>query len=580
MARSALNHKYTVPSNYNDIKKLRANQSFEIKNCKFLKPETKLRGYQTIGCLNMALMNNMILGDDPGLGKTIQTLTAYGIAKNANPKLKLLVLTTKSAKVQWGKEIDKFLNGVSYLVMKGNYRPEGAKRQLTGEKARRAQYDDAHKFDVFITGYYPLMQEPHFLAEAMGDNYMVVFDEVQAVKNHKSKAHLGAQIIVKGACRIYGLTATPIKNRLLEFYYIFSIIVPDLFPGVTKWKKEFTKEVLKSVPMGGRVRMIKEVVGYVNMDRFKEVIDPYFLRRSAEDVGKELPGIVSRKITFTMPKTQAKVYAEAKAGIVYQKRVQQTYFKMSEELENAESAGQELSNVFLDKYERISDKYEEILEGDFLKKNKNAALGFCQLAANGTKWLGDEDYDDSSGKEDALDDLLSGELDGQKVIIYTRYKSGIPRIQNILDKHDLTHVKVTGDEDDDQRSLAAEDFQKEDGADVIIITDAGSAAINLQSSGILLFFDTPWSWGDLVQVIGRARRIGSVHENVLVYHLVAEGTIDERVLDVLTLKKDINDMVLGKQAAGALEFDGDKPRSKQNVPDERSEVEILFDEIF
>jgi len=582
MARASVPHTYTVPSNYDQIKKVREAGKLSVKSCPYLKESTVLRDYQTVGCLNMAIVNNMILADDPGLGKTLQSLTAYGIAKNANPKLKLLVFTTKSSKIQWGKEIERFLVGITYHVLDNSYRPKGSKRKVTGKDARLAQYNEvAPEVDVFITGYYPLQMEPHLLAQSMGEDLMIVFDEVQALKNHKSKAHIGAEIMVESAVRVYGLTATPIKNRLLEFYYIFKIIVPKLFTGVTKWKDEFTIQEMKFVPMkGGKPRMVKEIKDYKNIPLFKSIIDPYFLKRSAEDVAKDLPGIVSKKIEFAMSPAQVKLYADALAGIVYEGRVKQTYLQMTEKMEAAEESGTDLPQKFRDHYEKISEKYEEILSGDFLKNNKSSALGFCQLIANGPQWL-DPEETGTSAKEEAFADLMEGELFGSKVIVFTRFKSGIRRLQSITEKLGLKSVRVTGDENDKQRAAAMEVFQdKESDVEIIYITEAGSAAINLQTSGVLVFYDTPWSWGDLVQIIGRARRIGSDHVNVLVYHLVSSGTIDARVLDVLVMKKKLNEKVLGAQATGALVFDGVLADIPDDMLDDRGEVNILFDEIF
>jgi SNF2 family DNA or RNA helicase len=322
--------------------------------------------------------------------------------------------------------------------------------------------------------------------------------------------------------------------------------------------------------------MMMEVIGYKNLDHFREVIAPYFFRRSADDVGSELPSIISRKIEFKMSPAQDHLYSEALAGVVYERKVRQRYLEITEKV----NAGAILPPKQQELYEALEVKYQEILAGDFLKKNKNSALAFCQLIANGPQWLG-PDEEGSSGKEDALEDLLEGELSGQKVIIYTRYKSGIPRLIALATKLGIKTVKVTGDENDKQRDSAMEIFQNPDsGVDIIFITDAGSAAINLQISGILILFDSPWTWGDLVQIIGRARRLGSLHEFVRVYHMIALKTIDERVISVLFGKKDLVNQTVGKQAKGILEFEGEDAITPAGVGDTRSEVEILFEEVF
>lgn len=331
---------------------------------------------------------------------------------------------------------------------------------------------------------------------------------------------------------------------------------------------------------GGPPKRIMEVKSYKNLDLFRERIDPYFLRRAADDVGGELPGILSRKIDFEMTPSQHKLYQEALAGQVYERKVRHRYFETKEKIEALEASGKEIPQKLVDAYDVLSAKYDEILSGDFLKNNKNSALAFCQLVANGPQWLGADEEGDSA-KEEAFEDAMEGEYAGQKVIVYTRFKSGIPRLMAILDRLDIKHVKVTGDENDKQRTSAMEAFQNPDGdVSVIIITDAGSASINLQAAGFLMFFDSPWTWGDLVQIVGRARRLNSAHKHVGVIHFTAKSTIDERVLTVLAGKKDLVTKAVGAQPQGLLVFDGEEVKFDHDDDFTRSEIDILFDEVF
>lgn len=574
-------HVYPVPSNIKQIEMVRASKSVTLNSCDFLKESTELRVYQTVGALNMVLLKYMVLGDEPGLGKTLQTLSAYGVIRAATAGTQLMVFTTKSAKGQWGKEIDKFLQGVSYHVLTSEYRSKRTGKKLTGSAAREAQYEEQADVDVFISGYYPLQKEPRKLRTCRNGNCMVVFDEIHLLKNPKSMTYIGADYFLQeGVDRIYGLTATPIKNRLLEFYYLYKLVMPKLFPLVTHFKEEYCDQELKMVPQkGGKPRRIMEVTGYKNLDLFRQRIDPYFLRRTADDVGGELPGILSRKIEFTLSPSQDRLYREAVAGLVYERKVRHRYFEVKEAVEKLEAAGKEISPKMSEGYDLLSQKYEEILSGDFLKNNKNSALAFCQLIVNGPQWLGPDEEGDSA-KEEAFEDLLEGEFAGQKMIVYTRFKSGIPRLEAICKKLGVKHTRVTGDENDKQRTAAMQAFQDPDGdVEVIFITDAGSASINLQAASIMLFFDSPWTWGDLVQIVGRARRLNSIHSHVTVAHMVATATIDERVLKVLAGKKDLVNRAVGPQPKELLCFDGvDTVFGDEDY--NRSEIDLLFDEVF
>ena len=141
----------------------------------------------------------------------------------------------------------------------------------------------------------------------------------------------------------------------------------------------------------------------------------------------------------------------------------------------------------------------------------------------------------------------------------------MPRLQHILAEAKIKSVRITGKEKDTVRRANQEVFQNlESDTKVIFITDAGSEAINLQAASAMVFYDAPWSWGNYVQLLGRPIRIGSPHQHIVCYHLVAERprekkkdrkTIDHHVLALLQSKKHLIDRVLGEAAVGALDFD-------------------------
>ena len=102
----------------------------------------------------------------------------------------------------------------------------------------------------------------------------------------------------------------------------------------------------------------------------------------------------------------------------------------------------------------------------------------------------------------------------------------------------------------------------ESGVNVILITTAGSESINLHSAEHMIFFDSPWSWGDYLQIIGRMIRIGSVHTSVVATHLLAQKkdgkkTIDQHVIKALRSKKHLADKVAGDNLPGGLKFTQD-----------------------
>jgi SNF2 family DNA or RNA helicase len=377
---------------------------------------------------------------------------------------------------------------------------------------------------------------------------VVIFDEATAFKNTSTKTFDVCQMLSVKSKRCYGLTATLLKNNLMEGYSIFRVVVPNVFSTKTKFMDTYA--VVRQMPIKGG-RMIPLVVGYKNLNLFRKVIDPYFLGRSKHMVSDELPTLITKEVICEMSPVEDRKYSEALSGI-------------------------------LELGDGTTKEYEE--------SKALVALIYCQQVVNSLSMLkfqgGDEiltgifqdevvKVEGMGAKEAALIELLTGELEGDKVIIYTRFESLVGRLQMLLKDEKIKSTRITGKESGDQRKINQDAFQDADSdTKVIFITDAGSEAINLQTASALIFFDAPWSWGNYVQTLGRPVRIGSVHNHVTVYHLIAERprdkakdrkTIDHHVLDSLRGKKRLSDAVLGEAAVGALTFDKEKSGTKELV---------------
>lgn len=546
-----------VPSVYPKLLELRKSKNASFKPNPYLKPETKLRYYQVIGALHMMMLQRMVLGDGTGLGKSIETLAAYAFSLTNNLSLKLLVVCQKSAMFQWGEEIEKFMTDINYRIITNEF--EG----ITGSKARKMQYNRFNE-NVMIINYNPILDEYEMIKQALGSNYMVCFDECVAFKNRKTKTHFAAKELSENAQRVYGLSATIIKNGLEEVYGIYDVIVPGLFGRITPFKKKFCVEKMMRLRIKGKIRHIPKVIGYKNLKEFKNIIDPYFLIRKKEDVAEELPKLISRKVVLEMYSEQKELYREALKGIVYEERIKQQFFEISDKVRNGTDDEQTLK-----KYEVLKNKYDQFLTEEGKKRGKLAALTYCQMVSDGPVLIGEEK---PSSKEDEFERLLKEELITEKIIVFSRFKKGIPTLEIICDHLKINHVRITGDENSRERDLARKLFQEDPNYRVLFITTAGSASLNLQAAGVIIFYDTPWSYGDLVQTIGRAQRIGSLQDHILLIHLVNKATIDMRVMDRVTKKKNLSDEILGKIADGALDF----ARNEENVVDDLYE-ELIKD---
>ncbi len=137
-------------------------------------------------------------------------------------------------------------------------------------------------------------------------------------------------------------------------------------------------------------------------------------------------------------------------------------------------------------------------------------------------------------------DIANAVEQGQKVIVFSQYTDTIHTLQTQLNKMKpvVTSVRLTGEDDQDSRQRAVDSFQREDGPSVFIANiKAGGIGLTLTAASIVIFADMDWSPAVHRQAEDRAHRIGQAG-TVNVYYYVAESTIEEDVIDILTQKQE------------------------------------------
>lgn len=512
------------------------------------------RYYQIIGILNMLSLRRMVLGDSTGTGKTIQTIGTLCYLWEKKPETKVLVFAPKSAIRQWAGEIERFTNGIRVFLPP----------TTGGVEARQKVYEEWLAADkgVLILNYALLVRDWNHgcyrpllpngrpdpkqpvtpglfdsITMKASKDLTVIFDEAAAFKSMQTKTWEMVRYLSDRANRVYGLTATLLKNNLMEGYSIYKAIVPSLFSTKNKFYEDYCYIEYQRVGKGAKIPIVK---GYKNLDKFREVIELVFLGRQKHEISSELPTLTTREVSFELDKAEELKYREALAGVLELGDGDVREFEDTKALTSLIYCQQVVNSMSLLKFK----EGDEVGEWDSPEGHKIKTL---------------------SSKEQALVDLLTEELDEEKVIVYTRFESHVARLQEILKKQKIKSVRITGKEDDEARRASQQAFQdlKSD-TRVVFITAAGSEAINLQAAAGLVFYDMPWSWGDYVQILGRMIRIGSPHINVLCFHLLAQrpgskksetDTIDHHVLSMLKKKKNLIDKVLGEAAVGALKFE-------------------------
>jgi len=432
---------------------------------------------------------------------TLMTISALTYLWERNSDQKVIILTSKSAVEQWAGEFRKFTKGIITFVARGT----PVQRRKIREKFLAATGPS-----VLVMGYRTAVQDFSELQNEQG--YVLVTDEAAAYKNHQTQVHQVCKWLSGKAVRTWALTATLIKNNLVEGWGVYNVVVPGLFGSYNAFLNDFCITRLQQLP--GSRRQVPVIVGYRQRDiaEFRRKIDPFFLGRPKFEVASELPPLTIRSVKVDLTPYQEEKYAEALSGLLT--------------IGTSKPGEEEEKEV-----------------------TKLTAVNYCQQIVNHPQLIG---CDGDSSKLDALLDLITeGEFEDEKVIVFSRFRKMIDIIGPALKKAGVASVRITGEEDPKARKASQDAFQDPNGkVRVVLITMAAAEAINLQAAKAIIFYDSPWSAGDFIQILGRMIRIGSIHDRVHAIHLEARKTIDERVNQVLMKKMGLVEAVLGKKLKG------------------------------
>lgn len=223
-----------------------------------LKEHIRLLPFQAIGSKYFVQAKRGVVGDDVGLGKTVQAISAFVHLLESDEINSVLIIAPGHLKRQWAKEIDKFSFWEPTLI-------EGTPAQ------RKWKFGNAT--EIIITNYELLCRDPEYFAREWG---VVVLDEIQEIKNYRTKA---AKLCRKLRCRYkWGLTATVLENNLPELHSIFEFIAPGV---LGRWQEFERRFVIRNF-FGG-------IKGYRDLESLKKKIAPYLLRRRVDDCLSDFP---------------------------------------------------------------------------------------------------------------------------------------------------------------------------------------------------------------------------------------------------------------------------------------------------
>ena len=464
-----------------------------------------LRDYQADGVRWLAGMAaaglGAVLADDMGLGKTVQVLALESLERNrlsrdtrARPSL---VVAPLSLVRNWQLEALKFAPDLEVMIHHG---PERADTTTASEAMRHS--------DVVLTTYGTIVRD---LATFEAVSFQrIVIDEAQTVKNVDTQAAKSLRRLP--ARHRVALTGTPVENRLEDMRAILDFCNPGMFGSAEVFRSRFSTPIETSADTDTASRLVA-------------LAAPFLLRRTKSDPGiVELPAKLEHRVDSYLTSEQAALYTAVVKN-------------MMEDVKDASDGGREGA----------------ILSG--LTALKQVCDHPALYAADGSALLRGGEH--RSGKLEALDEILTTAGDaGEKVLVFTQYRTFGEMILPFLGRRAGEPIPfLSGTSSAKERVRMVERFQDPDGPPIFLASlRAGGTGLTLTAANHVVHLDRWWNPAVEDQATDRVHRIGQ-ERDVNVYTLVAPGTVEERIADVLDHKQGLQEITVGSLGVTALSDD-------------------------
>jgi len=433
----------------------------------------------------------------------LRTLDGYGmggiLADDMGLGKTVQVLSYLLAMKEGGQALPSLIVCPASLVLNWQeeckkFTPQLACIAVDGDAAHRAelakQWENA---DLIITSYDLLRRDEELYKEQ--PFYACILDEAQAIKNHttqKYKAVCGVNSKVR-----FALTGTPVENRLGELWSIFSFLMPGYLPPYRTFCARFEKPIVQEDD--------KDV-----LRRLNQLTGPFILRRMKSEVLKELPPKTENVHRIELDTEQRKLYLAAVVDAREKLRAAKPEDKMA---------------VFA-----VLMRLREIC---------------CDPRLVADNWEG------GSAKLEACMELVTAAVEGgHRILLFSQFTSMLELLAKRLDEAGVSHFTLQGSTPKPVRAELVRRFNSGE-ADVFLISlRAGGTGLNLTAADIVIHYDPWWNVAAQNQATDRAYRIGQQNP-VQVYKLIAQDTIEEKIVELQQAKQDLAETVTGS-ADGAI----------------------------
>jgi len=446
-----------------------------------------LRPYQTAGYQWLSYLNDVgwggILADDMGLGKTIQALTMLQYYKTSTGNIKAIVVCPTTLIYNWENEIRKFTPSLTWQIHHGSMRSR--------------DMDALQKANIIITTYGTLRSDIQVLMKINYD--YVVLDESQAIKNPSSK-------VTKAACLLNAknrvcMSGTPLQNNTFDIFAQMNFLNPGLLGTMEFFRNEFATPIDK---FGEQEQK----------DHLRKLLFPFILRRTKEQVAKDLPEKTETILFCEMEKEQRKIYDAYRNS--YRDKIMGTIDQQG-----------------------IDKSQLTILQG---------LMKLRQICDSPAILNEQEKFPNNSIKLDELSREITENIGEHKALVFSQFLGMLALIRAKLQEEGIAYEYFDGSTNIADRQKAIDNFQNNDKCRVFLISlKAGGVGLNLTAADYVYIVDPWWNPAVEQQAIDRTHRIGQT-KNIFAYRMICIDTIEDKILQLQERKRKLASELISDDA--------------------------------
>jgi SNF2 family DNA or RNA helicase len=486
--------------------------------------------HQRAGVKFLAVARRALLADEPGLGKTAQAIRALKeLQDRGEDVFPALIVCPNTLKKNWKREFERWWPGVDVEVIKGS---ATQRRKIFEESADVYVINwESLRSHSRLSGYGSIALakcpecgghddrvsenrcEVHLRELNTIDFKAVVADEIHRSKEPKSKQTRALWAATGNADIRFALTGTPIANNVLDMWSILHWLSPDEWPSKTRWIDRMINTMMNA--FGGM--MVLGVKPHMEQE-FYAAINPRMRRMLKQKVLPWLPEMMFERKDVEMSTKQKKAYDQMRDLMIA-------------ELEDGESVTAPSPLTQTIRLLQFASSFAEMSVDETTGESKVTLIGpSCKVDA-------------------VMDDIKNGDFGDDSVAVCAVSRQLIDLLSAEMTKEKIPHGLITGAQSEDERQQAVDDFQAGKIKWILFTAQAGGVGITLTAARRLIMLQRPWSLVDHKQALDRVHRIGSeIHDSIIISDYVTEGTIEERVIQVLETKADNFEQIVRDKA--------------------------------